>query len=177
VRWLLLVYTVPAQPTRKRAFVWRMLKKLGAVYLRDGVCVLPDRPESGAGLQAVAEKALEFGGQAALVTDAQLDPATIEAVRQEAQHARRAEYTAVVEAGSALVAHIRRESRHRDLGPSELELVENDLVKLRRWRDQIRARDYFSAEAGAEAEDVLAECRAALDSLRASTPALVGVAR
>ena len=177
MRWLLLVYTVPAQPTRKRAFIWRLLKKLGAVYLRDGICVLPDRPGTRAGLSAVADKIGEFGGQATLATEAQLDPATIEVVRRQAQQARRAEYTAVVDAGSALVSHIRRETRHRDLGPSELELLENDLVKLRRWRDQIRARDYFSAEAGTEAEDVLTECRAALNSLHANTPSLVGMAR
>jgi hypothetical protein len=177
VRWLLLVYTVPAQPTRKRAFIWRLLKKLGAVYLRDGVCVLPARPEMGAGLRAVADKVREFGGQAALVDEAQLDPATIEQVREEAQRARRAEYTAVVEAGSALVAHVRRETRHRDLGPPELQLLENDLVKLRRWCDQIRARDYFSSEGHTEAEDVLTQCRAALDSMDANTRSLMVTAR
>jgi hypothetical protein len=177
VRWLLLVYTVPAQPTRKRAFVWRMLKKLGAVYLRDGICVLPDRSETNAGLSAVAEKVREFGGQASLANDAHLDPATVATVRQQAQQARRAEYLALVEAGTLLVTHLRRELRHRDLGPSEIDLLESDLVKLRRWRDQIRARDYFSAEGGTQAEDVLAECRAALDSLHANGPPLTGVAR
>ena len=44
--WLLLVYTVPAEPSRLRAAVWRDLKKAGAVYLRDGVCVLPERDET-----------------------------------------------------------------------------------------------------------------------------------
>jgi hypothetical protein len=177
VRWLLLVYTVPAQPTRKRAFIWRLLKKLGAVYLRDGICVLPDRPGTRAGLSAVADKIGEFGGQATLATEAQLDPATIEVVRRQAQQARRAEYTAVVDAGSALVSHIRRETRHRDLGPPELELLENDLVKLRRWCDQIRARDYFSAEGRTETEDVLAECWAALESPDANRRPLAATAR
>ena len=44
--WLLLIYTVPAEPTRKRAFIWRELKKVGAPYLRDGVCILPERPDT-----------------------------------------------------------------------------------------------------------------------------------
>ena len=42
VQWLVLIYTLPPEPTRKRAFVWRELKKIGAVYLRDGVCLLPE---------------------------------------------------------------------------------------------------------------------------------------
>ena len=57
--WRLLIYTVPAQPSRKRAFIWRELKKAGAVYLRDGVCALPERPETAAVLSAVAAK-VEF---------------------------------------------------------------------------------------------------------------------
>ena len=57
--WLLLIYRVPAEPSRKRAFVWRELKKVGAVYLRDGVCVLPDQAATRAGLRQVAERMLE----------------------------------------------------------------------------------------------------------------------
>src|SRR5438309_7457883 len=45
VEWLLLIYTLPSQPSRKRAYVWRELKKVGAVYLRDGVAILPRRPD------------------------------------------------------------------------------------------------------------------------------------
>ena len=46
IPWLLLIYTVPAEPSRKRAAIWRELKKVGAPYLRDGVCILPERPET-----------------------------------------------------------------------------------------------------------------------------------
>src|SRR4051812_990657 len=54
--WLLLIYTVPTQPSRKRATVWREIKKLGAVYLRDGVCVLPDQPGTLMNLRALASR-------------------------------------------------------------------------------------------------------------------------
>src|SRR6266567_9517091 len=39
--WMLLVYKVPREPTSSRAYVWRKLKKLGAVLLHDAVWVLP----------------------------------------------------------------------------------------------------------------------------------------
>src|SRR6202042_1871023 len=41
-RFLLLVYGMPTKPTAGRVAVWRNLKKTGAVYLQDSVCVIPD---------------------------------------------------------------------------------------------------------------------------------------
>ncbi|MCW2942968.1 MAG: ChrB protein, partial [Actinomycetia bacterium] len=41
VRWLVLVYKVPAEPTRLRAGVWRKIKGLGAIYLQNSVAALP----------------------------------------------------------------------------------------------------------------------------------------
>src|SRR5438067_6952667 len=90
--WLLLIYTVPAQPSRKRAFIWRELKKAGAVYLRDGVCALPERPETAAVLSAVAAKVDEFGGEATLIEAANLPLARAERIIKESQDARKQEY-------------------------------------------------------------------------------------
>src|SRR5206468_4312943 len=71
--WALLIYTVPADPSRKRAYVWRELKKVGAVYLRDGVCVLPQREEAVRALTDLVVKVHEFGGRATLIQHAALD--------------------------------------------------------------------------------------------------------
>ena len=60
ITWLLLIYTVPAEPSRTRAFIWRELKKVGAPYLRDGVCILPERSETAAAARAIAAKVIPF---------------------------------------------------------------------------------------------------------------------
>src|SRR6266853_2064791 len=39
--WLLLTYKVPPEPAAKRIALWRRLKGMGAVYLQNGVCLLP----------------------------------------------------------------------------------------------------------------------------------------
>src|SRR5215211_583708 len=77
--WTVLVYTVPAQPTRKRATVWREVKRLGALYLRDGVCALPDTVAARSGLQALADRVQELEGQATVVWEARLSAATADA--------------------------------------------------------------------------------------------------
>src|SRR5437899_2513667 len=43
-KWTLLVYRIPAQPTRLRLQIWRRLQKMGALYLQNAVCLLPSRP-------------------------------------------------------------------------------------------------------------------------------------
>jgi hypothetical protein len=78
--WLLLIYTVPARPTRKRAYIWREVKKIGAVYMRDGVCVLPERPEAVKAADGIAARVREFEGEATVVTGARFDAARTEAV-------------------------------------------------------------------------------------------------
>src|SRR5438270_455009 len=65
--WLLLIYTLPSQPSRKRAYVWRELKKVGAFYLRDGVAVLPRRPDLEDRLAAIAERIVEYEGTVDLI--------------------------------------------------------------------------------------------------------------
>src|SRR5438445_430154 len=39
--WLILTYKVPPEPAAKRIALWRRLKGMGAVYLQNGVCLLP----------------------------------------------------------------------------------------------------------------------------------------
>lgn len=90
--WLLLIYTVPATPSRKRAAIWREIKKAGAVYLRDGVCILPQREDTLIIVRTIAQKVDEFGGRATIAQKLCLDPTHAEAVISEMRSARAAEY-------------------------------------------------------------------------------------
>jgi hypothetical protein len=161
--WLLLIYTVPADPSRLRAAVWRDLKRLGAVYLRDGVCVLPQRPEAQAGLAATAARIDdEFGGQATLVENVQLPTEREEWVRDQAHAARAEEYAEVEREAQHLLDHIQRETEHREFSFAELEELDADLGKLKRWLHQIRGRDYFAQNQAEPVHDLLGRCEQAL---------------
>src|SRR5215216_468810 len=93
--WVLLIYSLPATPSRKRAFVWRELKKLGAVYLRDGVAVLPSRPDTAAALRTLRARVEELDGHATVVENAALDGPRVDAIVGESKSARASEYTDV----------------------------------------------------------------------------------
>jgi hypothetical protein len=161
--WLLLIYTVPANPTRKRAYIWREVKKIGAVYLRDGVCVLPERPDTIRAVQAIASRVHEFEGDATVVTGAIFDAPRGEVVVAALRSARADEYAEVTREAERLFEHISRETTHREFTFPELEELEEDLAKLRRWMSQVQARDYFpEASMRESAERLLARCEAAL---------------
>ncbi|HEX8969277.1 MAG TPA: Chromate resistance protein ChrB [Chloroflexota bacterium] len=163
--WLLLIYTLPSEPTRKRAHVWREVKKLGALYVRDGVCILPERPDTLAATRALAARIEGFDGQATVATAARLDAAAAETVIARFRSARSDEYAEVGRAAEQLLQHIASETEHRDFTVSELEEIEADVQKLKRWIDQVRARDYFPDGANLTADRLLERCYEALSTL------------
>src|SRR5919199_3254895 len=156
--WLLLIYTVPAEPSRKRAFIWRELKKVGAHYLRDGVCILPERPGTRELVRAIAAKVEEFGGDATLVSGARLEASRSAALVEQFRSARVAEYRDIAREADRLLDHVARETEHREFTYAELEELETDLGKLRRWTDQVVARDYFGEGPPPELQDELGRC-------------------
>jgi len=158
-RWALLVYTVPATPSRKRAAVWREVKRLGALYLRDGVCALPDTPPARAGFEALAARVQAFDGQATVVWEAMLSPATAQSLREDIRHAREAEYAEVADAVAVLHRHLEQEAAHHAFGRGELAGLNGDLGRLHRWLDQIVGRDYLLDGDPGPIVAALAACR------------------
>ena len=162
--WLLLIYTVPAEPSRKRAHVWREVKKLGAVYLRDGVCLLPQTAETLAAAEALARKVEEFEGQATVVSHAHLDQGRAEEAVRQFQSARGDEYAEIAREAERLLQHVTRETEHRAFTFAELEELEQDLGKLRRWYAQVQQRDYFPAASASEPDELLRSCELELST-------------
>src|ERR1700712_2699271 len=67
-KWLLLVYRIPAEPTRLRATVWRRLKSLGAVYLQNSAAALPAGPSAERALRRLRREIVEMDGTAVLLS-------------------------------------------------------------------------------------------------------------
>ena len=64
--WLLLAYKVPRNPTASRVYVWRKLKKLGALAVQGAVWVLPSTAQTLEHLRWLAAEIVEMGGEASL---------------------------------------------------------------------------------------------------------------
>ena len=126
--WFVLVYKLPAEPTRLRASVWRKLKAAGAVYLQNGVAALPEDAAGERAMRGAAQEVREFGGTAHLLRG--------EAVGDEAAlvgtfgEARDAEYAEILSKCRDFHAELERERAVGKFTFAELEENEEDLDKL-----------------------------------------------
>ena len=62
--WLLLHYKLPTKPSALRVYIWRKLKRLGAILLHDAVWILPDQPRTAEQIQWLTAEIQEMGGSA-----------------------------------------------------------------------------------------------------------------
>jgi hypothetical protein len=161
--WLLLIYTVPSQPTRKRAYVWRELKKLGAVYLRDGVALLPRRPDLEGRLREIVERVEEYEGTADLVVSPQFPEERAAALVQRFQEERLAEFREVYHACVRFLRDVLHEVDTDDFGFPDVDNLDSELARLHRWYEQIDDRNYFNAPGSDRVRTILAKCDEAFE--------------
>jgi hypothetical protein len=62
--WLLLHYKLPSKPSALRVYVWRKLKRLGAVLLHEAIWVMPDQPRTAEQIQWLTAEIQEMEGEA-----------------------------------------------------------------------------------------------------------------
>jgi hypothetical protein len=62
--WLLLHYKLPQKPSALRVYIWRKLKRLGAILLHDAIWVLPENARTTEQIQWLTTEIEERGGSA-----------------------------------------------------------------------------------------------------------------
>ncbi len=146
--WRLIIYRLPAEPSRHRVAVWRELRRLGAVTLQQGTWAVPGGEGFDAGFAQVVKAITAVGGQPVVLTVAD-DPASTAQLETLFTEQREAELSGEVAKGKLTLA--------------ELDEEEQSLDRLRRWYRTIRTRDLFGAPSAAAAERRLKECAEALE--------------
>jgi hypothetical protein len=132
--WLLLVYKVPSDPTARRVYVWRKLKRLGSVLLHDSVWVLPATPYTREQLQWLAAEITEMEGEAMLWEAQAISPQQDESLIRQFSVQADAAYEEI------------RAALDQD-GP--------DLAALSRRYQQVRLVDYFGSAIGQRVKEAL----------------------
>ena len=159
----MLAYKVPSEPARHRMAVWRRLKSLGAVYLNNGVCLLPSSADHLRQIKILANEIGEMGGEAVVLETASIDPAERERVTDRFRADRNEAYREVIERCDGFEAENVRESAAGKFTYAELEENDEDLRKLRTWFEKIRKLDFYDASLARQADDRVARCAVLLD--------------
>ncbi len=162
--WLLLTYKVPPEPAAKRIALWRRLKGMGAVYLQNGVCLLPKTDDHVRRLKMLENDVAEMGGEAVILETVALDRAQEDKVINRFKADRDEQYREFLGRCGDFEAEIAKEIAINKFTYAELEEEDTDLKKLQGWLEKISKLDFYGATLAEEASERLRACEALLDS-------------
>jgi hypothetical protein len=135
--WLIFIVSLPTHNSAGRMRVWRALKALGCGVLRDGVYLLPHRPEFRQTLQLQAEDVIAGGGSAHILT--------LDSENQDQQTVfenlfdRSGDYTKLVESI--------RQIPYLNLQPEDRAKLQKQVHRLRKEFEAVVLQDFFPGAA------------------------------
>ncbi|MEO8039133.1 MAG: chromate resistance protein ChrB domain-containing protein [Betaproteobacteria bacterium] len=148
--WLQFLVSLQGPQQAARMRIWRAMRTLGAAVLRDGVYLLPSRPDLLDQLRRLALDAERSSGVAQILAVRAWDES--QALGFRLLFDRTAEYEVVMHALAAMQATAPE--------PADAALA---LTRLRRDFDAIVVRDFFPGEAMRQVHEAIARLAAALE--------------
>jgi Protein ChrB, N-terminal len=162
--WLLLTYKVPPEPASKRVALWRRLKSMGAVYLQNGVCLLPKTDDHVRRLKMLENDISEMGGDAVILEAVALDRMQEEKVVARFKADRDDAYREFIDKCDDFEAEIAEETSAQHFTYNELEENDVELKKLQGWLEKIKKLDFYGGGLATDAAARLKVCESLLDA-------------
>ena len=160
--WIILAYTLPSEPSRKRVAIWRRLRKLGAVYLNEGFWFLPNTATMAKTVTNLISEVEHQEGTASAFIATDLQPDQKARLQARFNQARDGEYAELRRQCERFLAHVARESKTGNFDFSQVEELEEDLEKRVRLFGQIGERDVFGSAERETVERMVEECKEAM---------------
>ena len=147
-RFLLISVSTVGGSGSLRVQVWRKLRSLGALYLQQSVCLLPERDRLAREVRRLLAKVHAQGATGRVITIDVPDAREHATLVAEFNAARDAEYAEVLERTPAMLAEIAAETARGRATYAEVEESEADLDRFRGWLAKITARTTSTRRAG-----------------------------
>ena len=158
-KYYLLIYQLPSQPSAARVSVWRELKRLGALYLQQSVCILPDREAVATQLEQIATRIGNLGGTYHLLPLHSLPAEEEDKIVQGFIAQSNLQYNEIIENCEVnFTKEIEFETFRQNFTYAEAEEIRQDLDKIWRWYERVVERDWFGAPRRPEALHWIERC-------------------
>lgn len=138
--WLLLIVSVPPEPSSLRVRIWRKLQALGAVALKNSVYLLPFTPENYEQFQWLAQEVPKSGGEATLLKVDRIENMRVDDVIRLFHKARDRGYRPLAERYRKLLASLDRKATGATASRRN-----EELARLARELERLREIDFFDA--------------------------------
>lgn len=152
-KWVILIYEIPNKPSSKRLYIWRKLKKIGALSLQNAVFVLPYTDKTLEQMEWIAAEIVEMNGNANVFISSSTTIRQDDAVREKFINAVTPKYLDVLNDIKAI-----------DF--ADLHASENALKKCVRDFLNVKYYDYLKCELSVEIETYIEEAQSKLRNLR-----------
>lgn len=158
-RWLLLMYSLPARASKERVDLWRKLRQLGAVALKNSVYILPHRDEFYENFQWLAQEIQSVQGEATLVKVERIENMKDKEIVALFHRAREEDYRQITAECKGLIERLDGLS-----GEEPLE-EKRGLEKISRRMEEVEGIDFFRAPSGKESRALLKKARERLEGI------------
>jgi hypothetical protein len=140
-RWLLLIHQLPAKPAYARVKIWRRLKSLGAVTVKNSVYALPSNAETREDFAWLVQEIVELGGEAFTCEATLVDGLDDSEVQALFDAARDEDYADI----SATARELAGRRGGLETAEARVEFT-TQVTRLRRRLDEVIAIDFFGAD-------------------------------
>ncbi|HUT67493.1 MAG TPA: Chromate resistance protein ChrB [Dehalococcoidales bacterium] len=161
--WLLFTYWLPAEPSRKRVFIWRQLKKLGALSVEGAGWLLPKAEPFATKIKDILNSVEEMEGTANLYIVADFSETQEQRAIARFKQKREREYAEIIKECHKMLHHIERERQQQEINFEEVQELEGDLGKINRWLSEAKERDFWDIAAREEVQKLINEAETGLN--------------
>jgi hypothetical protein len=162
MRWIFFSYSLPAKPSKARVYVWRQLKKLGALSYQS-FWILPSSSERINELKKLCENINGFQGESLIIDGKVLSADQEERIRKIFVESRDEEYQELIHKCDEFFKEIQEEIEAKNFIFAEVEENEEELEKLRLWLKKIEKRDVLGASKRKAAMEKVKSCERVFD--------------
>jgi hypothetical protein len=166
--FMVLVYRMPAKPTAARVAVWRLLKKSGAIYLQQSVCVFPDNRGIRKDLEPTLERITAGKGEYHHLPLRPLSATERGKLIQQFQEQTSNHYQEIIENCEVnFTKEIEFETFRTNFTYEKAEEIRAEFEKIVAWYDRVLTRDWFGAPNLTQAKEWIDRCEAMLEAFEA----------
>jgi hypothetical protein len=158
MKWLVLSFTLPKDPSRARVSVWRKLKRAGSVNIAQSMWVLPLSDRHIATFGEISKEIKACAGEAYTMEATFLDSLSDEDIKRTSVKARDDEYGEFLEECEEFCEDISHKIKKDKIKLSKMKGFEKDIKKLRELIKAIEARTFFEGARQNEAVAALRRC-------------------
>ncbi|AKN30879.1 chromate resistance protein ChrB [Clostridium carboxidivorans P7] len=162
MKFLALTYKVPSNTSKNRVYIWRKIKDIGAVYLQQGVALLPYEERLFEILKDLREEVNNLGGKSTLSELNFISEDDEKCIISEFKKQIDEEYIEFEDNCQRLIYELDRETENGKFKFSELQENEEELKKFQRWYEKITSRDYFHSERKCSSKEMFEKAKARL---------------